>query len=278
MAADVPATPSASRRVWYVLTSLLLIYPAFLLRDWVWQFGAAADATAIFRVLLARNLVDAILLGGLSVLLVRRFPFDVPITGGLRALAFAGLALAAGAFLLEGALVAGSLHWLPPEQALPPFWLVTRLAATGPEVTVLVMSVGLITPLVEEVFFRGMLYRSLAAVMPWWQAVLFSAAVFALLHVGSMVPVAFGLGCLAALAVERTGRLLPAVMLHSGLNCGFVAFNVNGSQFLRGDFAGICVYAAGGLAFLSVAGALLRRLPRAVSTDLAGNEQEASAA
>lgn len=80
--------------------------------------------------------------------------------------------------------------------------------------------VGLVAPVVEEVFFRGLLLRSLSkrGLQPW-VAVLLSSLIFAALHVQLLQLIglfAFGL-VLAALTVI-TGRLGPAIFAHIGFN------------------------------------------------------------
>jgi membrane protease YdiL (CAAX protease family) len=264
---ELAAAPDSGRmkRVWYALGCLLAIYPAFAVRDVLWPFDMAVNTSDVFRIVLARNVVNAVLLGGFAVFIARRFPFSERSLPPLRSLFFAGLAVGAGMFFLEGLFVVGSSRLLENASSLPPFWTVTRSSVTGPEVLVLLLSVGAITPIVEEVFFRGVMYRSLAEAMPWWHAVLFSSAVFALLHSASMMPIAFALGAASALLLEKTGSLLPCVLLHAGMNCGFIFYNAAFSTMLRTDIAGIATYGLGGLLVLALGILLVRRLPQPVA-------------
>lgn len=80
--------------------------------------------------------------------------------------------------------------------------------------------VGLVAPVVEETFFRGLLLRSLskrgasAAV-----AVLGSAAIFAGLHFQLLqLPGLFVFGVILAVMTVLTGRLGPAIFAHIGFN------------------------------------------------------------
>jgi membrane protease YdiL (CAAX protease family) len=90
----------------------------------------------------------------------------------------------------------------------------------------LVLSVAVGAPIVEELFFRGLLLRSLQRRMPDGVAIAVSAVVFGLAH-GSSLPAeavilvivsltAFG-AVLAAIAV-RTGRLGPGIVAHAVFN------------------------------------------------------------
>lgn len=96
----------------------------------------------------------------------------------------------------------------------------------GPAFLGLVLSVAVGAPLVEELFFRGLLLRSLQRRVPNSVAVGLSALAFGLSH-GSSLPVdavvlvivsltVFG-AVLAALAV-RTGRLGPSIVTHAAFN------------------------------------------------------------
>lgn len=90
----------------------------------------------------------------------------------------------------------------------------------------LILSVSVGAPLVEELFFRGLLLRSLQRRIPDWAAVVVSAVAFGLAH-GSALPIegvvlvmisltVFG-AVLATLAI-RTGRLGPGIVAHAIFN------------------------------------------------------------
>jgi uncharacterized protein len=75
-------------------------------------------------------------------------------------------------------------------------------------------------PLVEEITFRGLLYATLRSRFALWPSAVMSAAIFALPHgyaaAGSVSVLVSGI--LWALAYERTGSLLPALVAHSANN------------------------------------------------------------
>ncbi len=73
-------------------------------------------------------------------------------------------------------------------------------------------------PICEEILFRGMLFRSLSRALPTRTAVLWSAAVFAVVHPPiAWVPV-FLVGVMCAILVARTGFLPAAIAAHAAYN------------------------------------------------------------
>jgi len=96
--------------------------------------------------------------------------------------------------------------------------------ARGPGVAVLAVLVVVGAPLVEEVFFRGLLLRSLGRRFGQAWAVVGSAVLFGLAHyepLQLLALVAFGV-VLGVLAV-RTGRLGPGIFAHAAFNAVTVA-------------------------------------------------------
>ena len=90
----------------------------------------------------------------------------------------------------------------------------------------LVLSVAVGAPIVEELFFRGLLLRSLQRRMPDTAAILLSSVAFGLAHASAlpadavilvMVSLTVFGAVLAALAV-RTGRLGPGIVAHASFN------------------------------------------------------------
>ncbi len=86
-------------------------------------------------------------------------------------------------------------------------------------VLLLVLIVGLGAPSVEELFYRGLLLRSLERRWgPGW-AVALSAIVFGATHFQPLqFPALTLLGVILALMVQRTGRLGPAIATHVVFN------------------------------------------------------------
>ena len=73
-------------------------------------------------------------------------------------------------------------------------------------------------PLVEEYLFRGLVYRGLRRTTRPAVAVLASAAIFALVHPLLSMPPVFVMGLFAAVAFERTGRLVAPILVHAVYN------------------------------------------------------------
>lgn len=90
-------------------------------------------------------------------------------------------------------------------------------ATRQPVLLALVIITGLfLTPVIEEVVFRGVLYQALRRTMSPGSAALVSAFVFALMH-GQLVlfiPFMF-LGVVLALIYERSGSLIPTILVHA---------------------------------------------------------------
>lgn len=120
----------------------------------------------------------------------------------------AGLVIDLGLSVLGGALGLAP-HWAE--------WFDADLAWGGP-VTVGVTLLGSIVfaPVFEELVFRGLLYGTLRTRLAWPLAAVTSALVFALAHgygvVGFLSIVLSGV--LWAWVYERTGSLLPAILVH----------------------------------------------------------------
>ena len=97
---------------------------------------------------------------------------------------------------------------------------------------------ALVTPLLEELLHRGVIFGRLRRRMGMWPAVIVSALVFAVLHFNIVQFIyAFLLGIVFALFVERSGHLYPAVIAHVIANgiavirteTGFLQDTVDGS-------------------------------------------------
>lgn len=78
---------------------------------------------------------------------------------------------------------------------------------------------ALVTPFLEELLHRGVVFGRLRRRMDMWPAVLVSALIFAVLHFNMVQFIyAFLLGIVFALFVEKTGKLYSAVIAHVAAN------------------------------------------------------------
>lgn len=86
------------------------------------------------------------------------------------------------------------------------------------------LTVGVIVPLAEETFFRGVLYTWLRGRLPFWVAVAINTLLFALAHADSAAVVATSAVMAVALCAvyEWTGSIWTAILLHAANNAGAV--------------------------------------------------------
>jgi len=95
------------------------------------------------------------------------------------------------------------------------------------DISMLLAALGIIAPIAEEIFFRGVIYAGLRKRLPVVPALVLSSALFASAHMDTMRLLPFVLGVVAALLMEFTGSLVPAILAHMGVNIGFVMFLAN---------------------------------------------------
>lgn len=76
-----------------------------------------------------------------------------------------------------------------------------------------------ITPILEEIVYRGFLLRSLATTMEWRRAVAISACVFTAAHLSwENSPQLFFIGCVLGSAYCWTGNLASSFTIHAAYN------------------------------------------------------------
>lgn len=85
------------------------------------------------------------------------------------------------------------------------------------------ISAAVISPVYEEIFYRGFLYRWLRTRIGFNGALLLSSLIFTIIHIPTynVMPVNFISGILFALAYERTNSIWPSVLIH-GLTNGIM--------------------------------------------------------
>lgn len=143
-----------------------------------------------------------------------------------RRLGLGGASLRTAVPLVVAAVVAGEAVYLlfdalvgTPEAASAARFI-GEPAATIIAAGVLLVLIG---PAVEEVLFRGVIFRALRSGLAFWPAALIASVLFALIH----VPDAGGLegfgprlltGLIFCGLFQRTGSLYPAIAVHIALN------------------------------------------------------------
>jgi membrane protease YdiL (CAAX protease family) len=90
-------------------------------------------------------------------------------------------------------------------------------------------------PIVEEIFFRGFLYRSLRNRLPVLPAALIIGVVFGLGHTQYPLlerPQQAAFGIIACLLYERSGSLLPGIALHILIDASAFEFALTGTAWI----------------------------------------------
>lgn len=182
-------------------------------------------------------------LGWLPAVVFIAYRAAAAVEGGARAFGFslrsAGqtvrLTFGTAAFIIPASLLANALVALVARQfgyVAPPVaheaLKVIQTAAPSQQAGFAVMVV-LLAPFVEELIFRGMLQTAArqAGLLPGrWVTILVVSALFAVIHVGSVPPIAlpglFALGVGMGYAYEKSGSLIAPMAIHAMFN----AFNL----------------------------------------------------
>ena len=124
-----------------------------------------------------------------------------------------------GASLIATSIYSDIVEWLGVDELTTPA-IESDLLFDGPAVLLTFQALAFITPMSEELFFRGFIFRGLLPKMgPWW-AIAVSALIFSgfhFSHVGVLIPV-FIIGFLLAWLYWKTGSLWAAIGAHAGQN------------------------------------------------------------
>lgn len=92
---------------------------------------------------------------------------------------------------------------------------------------VFAIATTVIAPIFEEIFFRGFLFKGFRQKYGWKIALILSALIFSLFHgqVATLLPT-FLLGALFAYMHQRTGSIIPSIIMHFLVNsvgtCGLL--------------------------------------------------------
>jgi membrane protease YdiL (CAAX protease family) len=117
--------------------------------------------------------------------------------------------------ILTGLEAAGLVDSIQPQQ------LITLFQGGGDPIAIglLVAFAVVLAPVVEELIFRGCVYRFLKSQTTLLPAQIISGAVFAMMHANalSFVPLVF-VGILLARVYEKTGNIMVAIWFHAFFN------------------------------------------------------------
>ncbi|HYM68143.1 MAG TPA: CPBP family intramembrane glutamic endopeptidase [bacterium] len=145
----------------------------------------------------------------------------------LRQGAIAAAAGIAGNSVGQSVTVAALAMWMGRQAAsdlvvreevrTPVYRILPQLHQTG-EIAVLAVLVGVVVPIGEEIFFRGLTFGALRRLMNRHLAVLLSALFFAAAHLEpvALLPIVL-LGVVLAYTYDYTGSLVPGMIAH-GVN------------------------------------------------------------
>ncbi|MEC0131370.1 MULTISPECIES: CPBP family intramembrane glutamic endopeptidase [Paenibacillus] len=83
-----------------------------------------------------------------------------------------------------------------------------------------IVSAGIVSPFYEEIFYRGFVYRWLRTRVSMSWAIVISSLIFTLAHFPTMnaMPVNFISGVVLAWTYERTGSVVPGMIVHGVFN------------------------------------------------------------
>ncbi|WP_339273952.1 type II CAAX endopeptidase family protein [Paenibacillus sp. FSL W8-0426] len=83
-----------------------------------------------------------------------------------------------------------------------------------------IVSAGIVSPYYEEIFYRGFIYRWLRTRVSMRWAIVISSLIFTFAHFPTMnaMPVNFISGVVFAWTYERTGSVVPAMIVHGVFN------------------------------------------------------------
>ena len=85
------------------------------------------------------------------------------------------------------------------------------------------ISAAIISPIYEEIFYRGFLFRWFRTRFGFFSGAIMSSLIFAVVHIPTynVIPVAFVSGFIFAYAYEKTNSIWPSVLIH-GLSNGIM--------------------------------------------------------
>lgn len=127
-------------------------------------------------------------------------------------------------------LVYGPIFWLTDLDSTDledPARGLTDRATNSFGVAILILIVGIGAPIVEEIFYRGLLQRSLERRFGVWTGILGSAVLFGVSHFQLLqLPALVMFGVVLGVLAHRTGRLAAPIAAHIVFNMTTVLFLV----------------------------------------------------
>ncbi|MBN1587485.1 MAG: CPBP family intramembrane metalloprotease [Candidatus Omnitrophica bacterium] len=223
----------------YLLQSLGMVAAESLKLQWLDENAVLVLGTSLVDILVVLFAYDLVVVRqGLSLrdLGIAWDHLGARLLAGFKIYAFFVPILLLGSLIV--AWVADLLQYDAPTQAA--FELLYS-EERGAMLTYSTLFVVLMGPVSEEIFFRGVAYPALKKYMDWRLALVLGAALFSVLHGDwlTLLPITL-LGIALTLIYERTGSLIPGILIHSAHNLAMV-----GGVFLYKELARLA--AGGGL-------------------------------
>lgn len=113
-----------------------------------------------------------------------------------------------------------ALEFLPiPDAIMNDYMQKSFSIVVGGNLFIRILAVAIVAPIVEEVFFRGIILSHFRKVMPLWLAVLLSSIMFGVLH-GQILWIAYTavIGVLFAAVALREKSIVASIILHMAIN------------------------------------------------------------
>jgi membrane protease YdiL (CAAX protease family) len=249
-------------RIWRIIYPVLIHYVTALLMVIAFTAyfvlrasgeGQAADPSALAEQVIRSSLYQLIptslIAGGICFLFYRRdekrrkagflgrgagFVWDPPVIW------FSVVVLAvAGSQLLNDLINVLDLYKLFPSYAE-----LTNETMAGQPVWLLILTVGVLAPIAEELVFRGLIFHRMKDWMNPVLAIILSSVIFGLYH-GNMIQFIYAtlLGMILAVVYHRTGTLWIAILAHISANlwslCASGWWNAFTRNIPYGIFAGL---------------------------------------
>lgn len=97
----------------------------------------------------------------------------------------------------------------------------------GSDLLSLLLAVGIIVPIFEELMFRGLIFNEMRRAMPPWLALVLSGVVFGVAHMNPIqIMYTIPMGILLAVLYYRTGSLWTPILVHIAWNICSVLFGL----------------------------------------------------
>lgn len=113
-----------------------------------------------------------------------------------------------------------ALEFLPiPEAIMNDYVEKSSSIVVGGSLFIRILAVAIVAPIVEEVFFRGIILSHFRKVMPLWLAVLLSSLMFGVMH-GQILWISYTavMGLLFAAVALREKSIVTSIILHMAIN------------------------------------------------------------